>query len=601
MLVPTRMGRGRRPRTRRRGRRRLRADRTTRRALALLLGYLLVFGALGHRLVVVQIVQADEYAALGAQQRSRTIDLPATRGRIYDRNGDVLATSVDAATIYADPRAFRPQPREDGLVAPPAADADEVAAALAPLLDRPAEALAERLRRDAHFVYLARQIPYRTGEEIMEMRLAGIGMLAEPARIYPSGPLAGQVLGFVGVDGEGLAGLEVQYEAVLRGDAGFVALERAPGDLTITPGRRHVVAPVDGTDLVLTLDREIQHVAERAAARAMEEHGARAAGVVVADVRTGEVLALASLPGYDPNAYASADASAKRSRPVTDHLEPGSIQKVVTVAAALEEGVATPDSTFDVGKTLTVGGKTFTDVAEREPGPMTVREIVAESSNIGTILLAQELGEERLARYLTSFGYGQPLGIGYPGEGTGSVLPPSEWSRTSLPTIAIGHGVSMTLLQAANVYAAIANDGVAAQPRLVRGTVGDDGRLSPSPPPATRRVVSEATAIQLRAMLIEAVDGERATGRRARVPGYSVAGKTGTAKKPLEGERGYSEEYIASFVGFAPVDDPRIVVAVMVDGPSPVIFGGAVAAPVFSEVMEFALGRRRVPPDAAGP
>ncbi len=568
-----------------------------RRAAVLFAVYLLVFGGIGYRLVSVQVVNAQEYAALGEQQRSRTIDLMPTRGRIYDRNGDVLASSVDAATVYADPRAYRAEEREDGLIVPPAAEAGEVAAELAPILDRDVDELTERLRRDAHFVYLARQLPWEVGEEIAELGLPGVGILTEPDRVYPAGPLGAQVLGFTGIDGDGLSGLEVQYDTILRGVPGQLYVERAPRDLEIASGDRHVIPPTDGTDLVLTIDRELQHIAERAAREAVETHDAAGAGVVVLDVGSGDVLAMASLPGYDPNEPGRAEPDARRNRTVTDMFEPGSIQKSVTIAAAIEEGIVDPGSTIDVPRSVTVAGKRFTDTGQRDPGPLTVREIMARSSNVGSILLAQRLGAEKLGGYLDAFGYGRPLGLGFPGESGGAYLPVEDWSATSLPTIAIGHGVATTLLQAAGVYATIANDGVARQPRLVRGSVGPDGHLEPVEAGGGHQIVSEDTARQVREMLIGAVHGEVATGHRAAVPGYFVAGKTGTARKPLRDARGYSDEYIASFVGFAPAEEPRFVIAVMVDEPSPAYYGGSVAAPVFSEVASFALNHRRVPPD----
>jgi cell division protein FtsI (penicillin-binding protein 3) len=579
----------------RRGRRLRRPGEPGARRITLLLAvYLLVFAAVGSRLVTVQVVRAEEYAALGQQQRARTVDLPARRGRMYDRDGDVLATSVDAATIYADPRAYRPEKRKDGVL-PPAGDADRVARTLAPLLGAEPAELEQRLRRDRHFVYLARQVDHDIGRRIAELGLPGIGVLTEPKRVYPGGPLAGQVLGFTGTDGEGLAGLELQYDGLLGGEPGRLVLERAPGGLAIPTGHRELAPPTAGTDLVLTLDREIQHVAEARTAATVEAHDAVGASVVVLEVGTGDVLAMASTPDFDPNRFEGSDAAARRNRAVTDVFEPGSVQKAVTAAAAVEEGIAGPDTTYTVADRLKVGWKTFSDAHRHPTEEYTLGRIVEESSNVGTILLAQQLGDQRLARYLERFGYGQRLGVGFPGEAAGAVLPVDQWSDTSLPTIAIGQGVAVTLLQAAHVYATLAGDGVATQPRLVRGTVGEDGRLTPTSPPATHRVITADTARKVRDMLTAVVSGERGTGARAAVPGYTVAGKTGTARKPREGARGYSGEYIASFVGFAPADDPRLVVAVMVDEPTP-IFGGWVAAPLFAEVMSFALAHRRVPP-----
>lgn len=575
-------------------------DLSTLRVAALLVVYLLVFVAVGYRLVTVQVVRASEYAALGQQQRARTVDLPARRGRIYDRDGDVLATSVDAATIYADPRAYQATVRNGGVTVPPAADPRQVARRIAAVLGLDPDSIEARLRKDTHFVYIARQVDHALGERIRTLNLPGIGVLTEPARVNPAGPLAAQVLGFTGIDGEGLAGIELQYDNLLAGKPGMLALERAPGGLSIASADREFVPPTPGNDIVLTLDREIQHVAERAATAALERTRAKGMTVVVLEARTGEVAAMASVPGFDPNHAERSDASRQRNRAVTDMFEPGSVQKAVTAAAALEEGLVAPDTAYTVASTIRVGPKTFAEAHRRATKPMTLRDIIEESSNVGTIRLALQIGDERLARYLTAFGYGRPLGLGFPGESSGSFPPLEDWSATSLPTIAIGQGVAVTLLQAAHVYATLANDGVAVQPRLVRGTVGDDGRLVPSPPPTTNRVVSAETARQIREMLIEVVSGERGTGKLAAVPGYAVGGKTGTARKPLEGARGYSGQYVASFVGIAPIESPRFVVAVMLDEPTP-IYGGLVAAPVFSEVMSFALAHRRVAPtDPAG-
>ncbi|MDP9022116.1 MAG: penicillin-binding protein 2 [Actinomycetota bacterium] len=575
--------------------RRRRRDPFARRATAALVVYLLAFVAVGYRLVTVQVVHAAHYAELGEQQRLRTVELPPRRGRIYDREGDVLATSVDAATVYADPRAFRERTGADGLIVPPAGDAAEVAATVAPLLGTTPGAVEAELRAEGHFRYLARQVDHALGQRIAELQLPGIGVLTEPTRVYPAGPLAGQVVGFTGIDGDGLSGLELQYDQLLAGEPGRLALERAPGGLTIASGTRELRPARSGTDLVLTIDREIQHVAERAAAAAVERFDAVGASVVVLEVGSGEVLAMASAPGFDPNRLQESDDGTRRNRAVTDMFEPGSVQKAVTAAAAVEEGIVGPDTVLSVPDRLPWGRKVFSDAHRHPIEDLTLRQIVERSSNIGTILVADQLGPDRLSRYLDAFGYGQPLGIGFPGEVGGGLLPREQWSATSLPTIAIGQGVAVTLLQAAHVYATLADDGVATQPRLLRGVVGDDGRLDPAPQPARHRVISADTARQVRAMLEDVVSGEHGTGGRAAVPGYDVAGKTGTARKPLTGARGYSGEYIASFVGFAPVDDPRMVVAVMVDEPQP-IYGGVVAAPTFAEVMRFALAHRRIPP-----
>lgn len=551
------------------------------------------------KLVQIQVVDAADLAAVGERQRARTLELPASRGRIYDRDGDVLATSVQAATIYADPRAYRGTSTPEGREVPPAGETPVVADALAPLLGGDAAAIRERLEQDRHFVYLARQVDHALGEQIRALELPGIGVLTEPQRVYPAGALAGQVVGFTDIDAEGLQGLEARYEHVLAGQPGTLLLERAPGGLDIASGIRELEPPVVGTDVVLTLDRDIQHVAELAAAGATERFDAAGASIVVAEVGTGDVLAMASAPSFDPNDRGDEDPSDRRNRAVTDAFEPGSTQKALTIAAALEEGLITPTTTMEVDAAIRVGGSTFTDAFRHPTELWSVNQIMERSSNVGTIQIAQLLGDEQLDSYLRRFGYGRPTELGFPGESGGLLLPHTEWWATSLPTIAIGHGVAVSLLQLADSYATLANDGVAVAPRLVLGSVGDDGRLAPVPAPGTERIVSADTAGSVRAMLEDAVHGEHGTGGLAQVDGFRVAGKTGTARKPLEDGRGYSDEYIATFVGMAPAHDPKVVVAVMIDEPQP-IYGGLTAAPVFAEVMEAALLALRVPPDGSG-
>lgn len=552
------------------------------------------------KLVEIQVLNADMYAETSVRQRVRTVELPATRGRIYDRDGEVLATSVDAATIFADPRAFRPAVAPSGVSVPAAADAATVAEALSELLMVDASELHDRLTRDAHFVYLARQLPFSVGETIRAMRIPGIGVLTEPKRVYPGGTLAAQVLGFTGIDGEGLQGLEQRFDQILVGESGTLVMERALGGLEIPTGTRHLSPPTVGTDVVLTIDRQIQHAAEVAANEAMATHNAKGASVVVIEVATGDVLAMASTPGFDANSRQDYDRDTYRNRAATDMFEPGSAQKVFTVAAAIEEGLVSESTVLDTPRAITVHNKRFGEIYRRDDKEFTLTEILASSSNVGAIMVAQDLGADKLDAYLRKFGFGESTGSGFPGEAAGMLLPRSNWSGTSLPTIAIGQGIAVTLLQLAAGYATIANDGVAVAPRIVRGTVGMDGRLTPANQSATSRVLTPSTARQVRNMLEASVDSELATGRNAKINGYRVGGKTGTARKPNANARGYSSEYVATFVGMAPIDNPRFVVAVMVDEPKPAIYGGAVAAPVFRDVMETALISRRVPAEAAG-
>lgn len=569
--------------------------RVQRRLMSTLLVYAMLFGLVGWRLVDVQVRNADVYADRGASQRERIVELPSRRGRLYDRDGNVLATSVDAATIYMDPRVFNASVSESGLELPPAADREAAAAALAPLVGVSAEELAARFDTDKHFVYVGRQLDWQVGQDVLALGLPGVGVITEPRRVYPAGGLAGQLIGFTGIDGEGLTGLELVNDALLSGQAGTLGLERAPGGLSIASAVREIEPAVPGTDLVLTIDRDIQDAAQRAAANAVEEFNALSASVVVLEVGTGDVLAIASAPGYDPNVRLPGGEDTWRLKAVTDVFEPGSVQKAVTAAAALEEGIVTADTILMVPDNIRVGNKTFTDAHDHPVEEMSFAKIIETSSNVGTIMVAKELGQERLGGWLDKFGFGKLTGVGLPGESSGLVRPTQDWWSTSLPTIAIGQGIAMTLLQAANFYATIANDGVQVTPRVVRGTVGEDGRLTPAAAGASERKVSVATAESLQQILGSVVNGDNGTGARAAVPGFTVGGKTGTARKPLADGRGYSEKYIATFAGFAPVNNPRIVVAVMVDEPYP-IWGGVVAAPTFASVMAAALLEFDVPP-----
>lgn len=562
--------------------------RTGSRLSAFLALYLLLTTLLAWRLVSVQVISASEYRSLAQRQTRRELALTPRRGTVYDRDGVPLALSLAASTIYVHPPALR----HGGV------DPAQVAADLEPLVQVPAAALVGQLTKDANFAYLGRQLPRQVGEQVTAMRLPGVGALEEPVRRYPAGGLAAQVVGFVGVDNVGLSGLEAQYDARLAGTPGRLLLEQAPGGLTISGAPRQVQPPVPGEAIVLTIDRAIQAAAERALTDAVERYDAKGGSAVVLDVRTGQVLAMANVPGVDQGRVGEADEYARRNRAVTDVYEPGSTNKVITAAAALEEGLVAPDEVLSVPPSLVVGSKRFTDSYRHETRPMTFAQVVSRSSNIGTIKVAQRLGERRLHDYLSAFGYGEPTGVGFPGE-TGGILPPTDgWWDTSLPTIAIGQGVSATLLHVAGVFGAIASGGERVPPTLVLGTVEPDGRLDPAPVPQGRRVVSPETAASVAEMLVGVVEDEDGTGQLAAVPGHRVGGKTGTSRKPSLTRRGYEPgAYVASFAGFAPAQDPALVAAVMLDEPTP-IYGGATAAPVFSEIMAFALVHRRVPPAA---
>jgi cell division protein FtsI (penicillin-binding protein 3) len=534
--------------------------------------------AVGTRLVLLQVRDGRAYESLAAEQRVRRISLPAERGTLYDRSMHELALSLPAKAVFADP----------GLVV----DAAGAASRLAPLLGVPEPQLLRSLTAESRFEYLARRVDLSVANRIEDLELSGVSFLDEPRRQYPGGALAAQVLGFVGVDGAGLSGLELQYEEVLSGRPGALVVEQNPDGLPIPQGMRRTVSPQRGRDLMLTLDKDIQFHAERALADAIRRNGAIGGTVVVLDPATGDVLAMATEPGFDANGFDTAPPALTRNRSVTDVYEPGSVNKVITAAAALEEGVITPSERMWVPARIQVADRVFHEAHPHPTMPMTITDIIAQSSNVGTIMTADRLGSVRLDAYLRAFGFGSSTGIGFPGESDGILMPVEDWWGTSMATIPIGQGIAVTPLQMASVYATLAAGGVRMPPRLVRGTLDGHGRLVPAPSPDGDRVVSRRTARLLTGMLSHAVAA--GTGREAQIPGYWVAGKTGTARKPLEDALGYSDQYVASFIGFAPARDPAVVVAAILDEPD-TVYGGVASAPLFREVAHFALAHMHVP------
>jgi cell division protein FtsI (penicillin-binding protein 3) len=449
--------------------------------------------------------------------------------------------------------------------------------------------------QDTQFVYVARQIDEAAAAPIRDAALPGIHFLSEPKRVYPAGALAAHIVGFVQADdNRGLEGLELFYDDALAGTPGELVVERDPLGRVIPLGNYHVVPAEPGSDLVLTIKSEIQYAAQQALAEALERTGAAAGSVVVIDPRSGEVLAMVNLPVFDPNDRTTITGEALRNRAVTDVFEPGSTQKAITVAGALEEGTVAAGTLFDIPASIEIQDTVFRDVTPHT-GTLSVTDIVTLSSNLGTILIGDRLGTPLLHTYLAAFGAGRATGIDYPGEASGLLRPPNEWCATTcLAGTSIGYHVSVTALQMAMVYAAIANDGVWVQPHLVREIVDGAGVRRPTEP-TEHRVVSPATAVMMRTMLEAVVD--KGTGTLAAVPGYRVGGKTGTTEKYDSAAQAYSDEHVvASFMGMAPIDAPRVVVAVVLDSPIRDASGGRGAAPVFSQVMLAALNQLGVPP-----
>jgi cell division protein FtsI (penicillin-binding protein 3) len=552
--------------------------RTPAGRLVALLGVMaLALAGVMARLVVLQVGGHRALAAAGLDQRVHPTDLPAERGAIVDRTGVPLAITLEARDVYADPR----------YVTDPIAEAKEIAR----VLDMRPRDVERRLRTpDATFVYLGRQVDAEDADRLEALGLPGIGFLDVPKRYYPAGALAPQVLGFVGIDATGLAGLEFEYEEILAGTPGRRTVELSADGLPIASGVEIVEPAIPGRTVVTTLDREVQYLAQEALHRAVTQNHARGGTLVVMDARNGDVYAMASYPWFDPNGFELADREAIRNRAVTDMFEPGSVNKVVTAAAALETGAVGLHEVFRVPSWMKVGGYTVNDSHPHPVQDMNLADIVAQSSNIGSAMVAERVGSADLASVLARFGYGTPTGVGFPGEAGGEVPDLLSWTDITRTTVSYGQGISMTPLQMAAVYATVANDGMWVQPRLVRGTSGPDGRLDPVPLEGSRRVLSEETATILTRMLASVVS--TGTGGAAEIPGYQVAGKTGTARKLVDGR--YVRRYMASFVGFLPASDPRVVIAISIDEPR-TVYGGVAAAPVFSEIARHVIQRLAIP------
>ena len=585
--MPQASGRKRPPPRRRPQRRPLRPRRRRvngrRRLLALLILSVLAFLAISGRLIVLQVFDAGSLDQAAARQRLTVIDLPATRGRIFDRNLNDLALSVPARAIWADPRLVKDKPR--------------TAARLARTLGIKKATLAERLASKGRFVYLARRVPKVRGDIVQRMNLPGVFVEVDVARRYPSGTVAAQVLGFVDIDGHGQAGIEQQYDGLLRGHPGKIQLERDPQGRAIPQGRRSLEPAEPGTDLVLTIDQHLQYVTEQALYRAVRDHKARAGSVVVMSPRTGEVLAMANVPTFDPNRIARSKPEARKNRAIADMFEPGSTNKTITAAAALQHGIVTPRTETIVPDNLPLcPEKTFRDSHSHAPELMSFADIVAQSSNVGTIMAARDLGPDRLYKAQVDFGYGRKSGVDLPGESPGILRDAKTWYCTDLGTNAIGQGVAVTVLQMASVYATVANNGVLRAPTLLRGTVDARGHIAKASRKPGRRVLSARTARSL-SRILEGVVREGGTGTAAALEEWRVAGKTGTARKPDPNRRGYLPgAYVGSFIGFAPAERPAVVVAVVIDQPTRGYYGGSVAAPVFREVTASALRRLGVVP-----
>ncbi|WP_328687394.1 penicillin-binding protein 2 [Streptomyces caniferus] len=572
------------------------------------------------RLFQVQAVDAGAFAAKANENRYVPVKLAAERGAITDRNGVDLATTVDAYDITADPSLLAPAKTKID-------DAPQRAAALlAPILGEDEATLAAKLDQPkARYVLLARQRTPQVWKRIKDLRtsldakaaaapksaprpdvLVGIFADKHSKRLYPNKELASGVLGFVNGTGKGGGGLEALLNKQLAGKDGKLVYAQSGGRRVPTADTQEHPA-VPGSDVELTLDRDIQWAAQQAITEQVAKSNADRGYVVVQDTRTGEILALANAPGFDPNEVSKADPEALGNAALSDAFEPGSTSKLMSMAAVLEEGVATSSTRVTVPNRLHRGDRLFADDVDHATWHLTLNGVLAKSSNIGTILAAGQLGKTQpranqvLYSYLRKFGIGKPTGLGFPGETDGILAKPQDWNTSQQFTIPFGQGLSLNAVQAASVYSTIANGGERIAPSLVRGSTGPGGHYAPAPRPDRTRVVSPKTARTLATMLESVVDDEEGTGAKAKIDGYRVGGKTGTSNR-VDPKTGRYHGYTASFAGFAPADKPRITVYCAVQNPTTgSYFGGQVCGPIYQQVMAFALKTLQVPPTGAKP
>ena len=548
-----------------------------------LLAGILVFWvvAVAGRLVQLQVLDFGEFTQRAQRQQQRSIEVAPRRGVIYDRNGHELAMSISVDSVFAVPSEIP--------------DQATAATLLAKVLDTDHADIEARLKSSRAFAWIARKVDADTADRIRALNLRGIYFQKESKRFYPKRELAAQALGYVGMDDEGLGGLERAYDARLRGRAGTMII-------TMDAKRRWFGRverqPESGDNLVLTIDEKIQYIAERELQAAIQQTHAAAGTVVVENPRTGEILALANRPTFNPNAFRTTDPQALSDRAVSDIYEPGSTFKLVTLAGALDQGLTRPDEVVDCQMgSITISGKKIHD--HKPYGDLTVANILAKSSDVGAIKIGLRLGDQRFDHYIRAFGFGSQTGIELPGETRGIARPVSRWSKVSIGAISMGQEIGVSAVQLTAMISAIANDGVWVAPRIVAGTAPPGPLLQPVTfrPAQQRRVISTLTAAQMKKMMMGVVM-PGGTGPRALLDGYTVAGKTGTAQKADPATHTYSRsKYVASFAGFAPVNNPAVTIVVILDSPVGQHEGGEVAAPVFQRIAKQVLAYLNVPQD----
>lgn len=557
-----------------------------RRTRLMMFVMLLFVGAYSVRLVDLQVVRASELQNVALNERLTSVVLKAPRGVITDSTGEPLAVSVDAVDVVVDQTLLTDV-------------RDEAAAALAPLLGMSAKDVLAKISGEKRYAKVAGLVEPKVWRKIADLNLPGVIGERTTTRVYPAGELAANIIGFIGTDGNGLGGLEYGLDDLLSGKDGRRDYERAPGGRVMPTGTEKLVEPIPGTGIALTIDRDIQWVAQRALAERVKIANADSGTIVVLDPKTGHILAMASVPTFDPNDPTASPIENRSNLAVTQNFEPGSTAKVMSLSAVMNEGKVNQLSEFTVPNRLKRPGKTFSDHEDHPTLKLTLTGVLAQSSNIGTILASENISGQTLYDYYKKFGVAQPTGLGFPGESKGAMFAVKDWSKTTFPTMTFGQGISMTQLQAASVFATIANDGVRVSPTLVAGTVDKNGQITAAPAPKTTRVLTPATAKAMREMLEVAVSKE-GTGSKGAIPGYRVGGKTGTAQR-YEPSCGCYRGYVASFIGMVPAEDPQLVIAVSLDNPRSGHYGGMHGGPVFAEVGTFALQELRIAPSLTQP
>nr|WP_228011276.1 penicillin-binding transpeptidase domain-containing protein [Nonomuraea phyllanthi] len=548
-----------------------------------LIGMTFILSIFAGRLVQMQGLDSKVYEAAAVDQRLHTEEIPAKRGSITDVNGHALAVTVEARELSIDPSKV------------PAESRAKWAAILAQQLGKSQEDITAKLARtNTRYQRLATDVDPVVASRLLQARVPALTAEKTYRRLYPAGDLAGSLIGFVGDEGDGLGGMEQTQNSVLAGRDGEQRVETGRDGLRIPMTSTQRTPPVNGRDVRLTVDRDIQWAAQESIAEQVKKSGADSGAVIVMDVRTGQIVAMANAPELDLNNWRKAPAASYINKAASDVFEPGSTNKVITAAAAIEAGAVSPDTVFQVPDQIKCADRVLNDAHTHKVESMTFRQAVAESSNVATIMAARKVGSEGLYNMLKAFGFGSRPGGGVPGAEAGLLPHYQDWSGSQQCTVAYGQGVSVTALQMTSVYQTIANGGVKVEPQIVAGTTDENGRFVPAPAGKQTRVVSEETAKEITTMLESAV-GEEGTGELAAIPGYRVAGKTGTANR-YDAKLGRYDGYTASFVGFAPADQPRLVVLAMLQNPKNGHFGGQLAAPVFKDVMTFAIKSRKIPP-----